>query len=80
MTVSNHVGPVSSSPVGPAGSAPRAYPGPPLREVPGLLRKLWRDRLGLLSDAAGEYGDVVRFDMGPRPSTSSTTPIMPSTC
>jgi cytochrome P450 len=44
----------------------RPYPGPPLRAVPGLLRKLWGDRLGLLTDAAGEYGDVVRFAMGPK--------------
>jgi enediyne biosynthesis protein E7 len=42
------------------------YPGPPMRAVPGLLRKLWYDRLSLLSDAAGEYGDVVRFAMGPK--------------
>jgi len=66
MTVSNSVGPVPSPATGPAGPGPRAYPGPPLRAVPGLLRKLWGDRLGLLSDAAGEYGDVVRFDMGPK--------------
>jgi enediyne biosynthesis protein E7 len=63
MTVSDTVG---SLPSRPAGSGPRVYPGPPFREVPGLLVKLWRDRLGLLSDAAGEYGDVVRFDMGPK--------------
>jgi hypothetical protein len=50
----------------PAGPGPRAYPGPPLRAVPGLLRQLWGDRLGLLSDAAAKYGDVVRFDMGPK--------------
>jgi enediyne biosynthesis protein E7 len=66
MTVSDSVGSLASRPAGPTGSGPRVYPGPPLREVPGLLRKLWRDRLGLLSDAAGEYGDVVRFDMGPK--------------
>ncbi len=44
----------------------RPYPGPPLRALPGLLRKLWYDRLSLLSDAAGEFGDVVRFAMGPK--------------
>jgi enediyne biosynthesis protein E7 len=44
----------------------RAYPGPPARAVPGLLRKLWQDRLSLLSDAADEFGDVVRFAMGPK--------------
>ena len=64
MTVRNSAGAVSSPT--PAGPGPRAYPGPPLRAVPGLLRKLWGDRLGLLSDAAAEYGDVVRFDMGPK--------------
>jgi enediyne biosynthesis protein E7 len=66
MTVSNSVGPVPSPATRPAGPGPRAYPGPPLRAVPGLLRQLWGDRLGLLSDAAAKYGDVVRFDMGPK--------------
>jgi cytochrome P450 len=42
------------------------YPGPPPWAVPGLLRKLWGDRLRLLTDAADEYGDVVRFAMGPK--------------
>ena len=53
-------------PKSPAAAGHRDYPGPPLRAVPGLLRKLWYDRLSLLSDAAGEYGDVVRFAMGPK--------------
>jgi cytochrome P450 len=44
----------------------RSYPGPPPWAVPGLLRKLWGDRLSLLSDAADRYGDVVRFAMGPK--------------
>jgi cytochrome P450 len=47
----------------PAGGR-RDYPGPPLRAVPGLLRKLWFDRLAMLTDAAGEFGDVVKFAMG----------------
>ncbi|MET8232747.1 cytochrome P450 [Micromonospora sp. NPDC005298] len=47
-------------------SGPRSYPGPPPWATPGLLRKLWGDRLRLLSDAADEYGDVVRFAMGPK--------------
>jgi cytochrome P450 len=57
MTVTNPTRP---------GSIGLPYPGPPMRAVPGLLRKLWYDRLSLLSDAAGEYGDVVRFAMGPK--------------
>ncbi|MFC0007313.1 cytochrome P450 [Micromonospora siamensis] len=50
----------------PPGAARPSYPGPPPWAVPGLLRKLWGDRLSLLSDAADEYGDVVRFAMGPK--------------
>jgi enediyne biosynthesis protein E7 len=49
-----------------ARGGPLTFPGPPLRAVPGLLRKLWGDRLALLADAAAEYGDVVRFSMGPK--------------
>jgi enediyne biosynthesis protein E7 len=45
---------------------PGSYPGPPPWAIPGLLRKLWGDRLSLLADAADEYGDVVRFAMGPK--------------
>jgi cytochrome P450 len=30
------------------------------------MRKLWFDRLSLLGDAAREYGDAVRFRMGPK--------------
>jgi cytochrome P450 len=40
------------------------YPGPSPLAVPGLLRKLWQDRLAMLGDAAAEFGDVVRFSMG----------------
>nr|WP_232075951.1 cytochrome P450 [Phytohabitans suffuscus] len=50
----------------PATTGRRPYPGPPPWAVPGLLRKLWGDRLRLLSEAADEYGDVVRFAMGPK--------------
>lgn len=42
------------------------YPGPGPLALPGLMRKLWTDRLSLLEDAAGEFGDVVRFSMGPK--------------
>jgi enediyne biosynthesis protein E7 len=34
--------------------------------LPQLMRKLWFDRLSLLGDAARDYGDVVRFRMGPK--------------
>jgi len=44
----------------------RDYPGPSFVRVPGLLRKLWFDRLAMLSDAAAEFGDVVKFAMGPK--------------
>ncbi len=44
----------------------RSFPGPSLPALPGLMRKLWFDRLSLLADAAAEFGDVVRFKMGPK--------------
>jgi cytochrome P450 len=44
----------------------RDYPGPSMLAFPGLLRKLWTDRLALFADAAAEYGDVVRFAIGPK--------------
>ena len=44
----------------------RAYPGPSPLAVPGLRRKLWFDRLAMLTDAASEFGDVVKFAMGPK--------------
>lgn len=57
-------------PAGPLESAAsggrRPFPGPPLHALPGLMRKLWFDRLSLLADAAAEFGDVVRFRMGPK--------------
>ncbi|MQS34715.1 cytochrome P450 [Streptomyces katsurahamanus] len=40
-------------------------PGPPVRALPGLLRKLVVDRLGLMKDAAA-LGDAVRVSMGPK--------------
>ena len=64
MTVTVPASPDSASPASPAGG--REYPGPSMLAVPGLLRKLWFDRLSLLTDAAQEYGDVVRFAMGPK--------------
>ena len=53
--------------VAPAGrTAGRVPPGPPIRALPSLMRKLWFDRISLLADAADEYGDAVRFRMGPK--------------
>jgi enediyne biosynthesis protein E7 len=49
---------------GPAGGP--VPPGPRMRALPGTLVKLWRDRLRLLTDAAEEFGDAVRFKMGPQ--------------
>ncbi|MGW1296281.1 cytochrome P450 [Streptomyces sp. NPDC002533] len=40
-------------------------PGPPVRALPGLLRKLAVDRLGMMRDAA-ELSDAVRVSMGPK--------------
>ncbi|SFT35974.1 Cytochrome P450 [Actinopolyspora lacussalsi subsp. righensis] len=48
------------------GSARRVPPGPPRRATPGLLRKLVKDRLSLLSEAAANYGDAVRLRVGPK--------------
>ncbi|HWU06613.1 MAG TPA: cytochrome P450 [Streptomyces sp.] len=40
-------------------------PGPPVRALPGLLRKLAVDRLGMMKDAA-DLGDAVRVSLGPK--------------
>jgi cytochrome P450 len=67
MTASNTTSasvPPTAAPAGRgAGGVP---PGPPVRALPGLMRKLWFDRIALLTDAADEYGDAVRFRMGPK--------------
>jgi cytochrome P450 len=57
---------VTTAPPRPRPAVPAAAPQPPLRTTPALLSKLWRDRLALLSDAAAEYGDAVRFRIGPK--------------
>jgi enediyne biosynthesis protein E7 len=45
---------------------PRAKPpGPPRTATPGLLKKLIKDRLGLMTSAAGDYGDAVLMSIGP---------------
>lgn len=41
-------------------------PGPPRRATFGLLKKLFTDRLALMSDSADVYGDVVRIAIGPK--------------
>ncbi|RII06877.1 Epi-isozizaene 5-monooxygenase/(E)-beta-farnesene synthase [Streptomyces sp. YIM 130001] len=43
----------------------RFPPGPPLTALPGLLRKLAVDRLGLMREAAA-LGDAVRVVLGPK--------------
>jgi cytochrome P450 len=45
----------------------RKPPGPPRREIFDLLRKLFTDRLGLMSSAVERYGDAVRIAIGPKP-------------
>lgn len=47
-----------------AKSERKVPPGPPFRAVPGILRQLRADRLGLMSSAVREYGDAVRVAMG----------------
>jgi cytochrome P450 len=42
----------------------RVIPVTPVRTLPSIMRKLWTDRLAMLSDAADEYGDAVHFRMG----------------
>jgi len=63
MTVTEPAPPDAARPVSDRG---REYPGPSPLAVPGLLRKLWFDRLAMLTDAASEFGDVVKFAMGPK--------------
>ncbi len=64
MTITKAPEPTASQLRSPGGR--QAFPGPPLSALPGLLMKLWFDRLSLLADAAAEFGDVVRFRMGPK--------------
>ncbi|KZB84155.1 cytochrome P450 [Amycolatopsis regifaucium] len=48
-------------------STPRAVPpGPPRRATFGLLKKLFTDRLALMSESAQVHGDVVRIAIGPK--------------
>src|SRR5438046_3024417 len=43
----------------------RQAPGPPGYPLIGNLLDLWRDVLGSLLKSRQEYGDVVRFKLGP---------------
>ncbi len=47
-------------------SGSQTVPGPPRRATFGLLKKLFTDRLALMSDSADGYGDVVRIAIGPK--------------
>lgn len=46
--------------------ARRVPPGPPLTATPHLLRQLWTDRIGMMTEAARDHGDAVRLRMGPK--------------
>ena len=48
------------------GSGGPRYTGPSMVRLPHLMKQLWTDRIGMLADAAAEFGDVVRFSMGPK--------------
>jgi cytochrome P450 len=41
-------------------------PGPRGHLLLGTLLDVWRDRLGLMTGVAADFGDVVRFTMGPK--------------
>jgi cytochrome P450 len=45
---------------------PRAVPGPRGHALLGTLLHVWRDRLGFMTDVTQQYGDAVRFTMGPK--------------
>ncbi len=47
-------------------AAPRRAPGPPGHWLLGNLMELRRDVLGLLTDSARDFGDVVHFRVGPQ--------------
>jgi len=51
---------------GGAGGTGLVPPGPPRSATFRMLRQLIWDRLGLMSDAAEQYGDAVRMAIGPK--------------
>src|SRR5947207_3340730 len=52
-------------PSGEAGPAARV-PGPRGVALLGITANIWRDRLGLMTSVTEEFGDAVRFKMGPK--------------
>jgi cytochrome P450 len=44
----------------------RSAPGPRGHLLLGALLDVWRDRLGLMTGVTEDFGDVVRFKMGPK--------------
>jgi enediyne biosynthesis protein E7 len=46
--------------------ASRAYPGPPRREIPGMMIRMMQNRLTVMEDIAARFGDVVRIPLGPK--------------
>src|SRR5919198_5746169 len=42
-------------------------PGPPRTAAPGLLIRLARDRLAVMTSVAARYGDAVALPLGPTP-------------
>ncbi|WP_433042317.1 cytochrome P450 [Dactylosporangium sp. CS-033363] len=46
--------------------ARRFPPGPPRSQAMRMLRVMNRDRLGMMTDAAAQYGDAVRIPVGPK--------------
>lgn len=48
------------------GRPARTAPGPPGGRISGSLRDMRRDELHMLVETANRYGDVVRFELGPR--------------
>jgi cytochrome P450 len=69
--MSGVIGPVSSryhslGPVEVGRPLGRTAPGPAGTVLGGSFRAMRRDELDMLVDAANRYGDVVRFELGPR--------------
>lgn len=56
----------TETPVAPPPPQRKKPPGPPRTATFGLLNKLMRDRLALMSTAATGYGDSVRVAIGPK--------------
>jgi len=47
-------------------AGPQVVPGPRGSALLGVLLDVWRDRLGLMTGVTEQYGDAVRFTMGPK--------------